>query len=766
MNEYQYQPIDHEVILNADDPSLFPIHIDQLDLIRRTYRQYNQPEPDDFPAMELVDGYGLPPEQQVFQREVIPQGIIELERAIRKELKPKGKARDLTPVRREIAVLNRFWEDLENNQEKYSSEIEWINKMWYYRLLGKHLFINGKHTYLPGFFWWFLNVWYLNSNNLPEYRDRDRRWAIALKYADVNTETFANIDPDSGVAIKNEYEEYDMTDTGHRVFYGCNFPKTRRVGDTSRLECALTEFATRKVGGKSGIQAKDDTTAETVFQEHMVQPFIKLPIFWKPVFDTSAGLVPKNGITFDDFSDLTFGLHSIIEVATSSDKAKFDGKYLDMFHGDEFGKLQRSDVNQVAGVVKYCLSTGGGSNIHGLSGITSTCDEVDDMTAGENYMKFCQRSHFERRNMNGQTSSGWFNVFFRAEDALEGYVGPYGESIIENPTTDQIRHTGKKIGSRQFIDNTIAALRRDKDYEGLALFRRQHPQCYLDIFTPPPKNQVLRRDLIEQQLAILQSNPEMVAVRGDFDWVGGIFDGAVGWYPNAESGKFYLSRKFLSNETNRKVYRDNMYCPAYSDRFLLSADTFGQSKTLGRKSNGGIIARWNRDFVNDPEAKDMALVESDRDILTYSYRPPTVEEFCEDVLKAAIYMGALIYPERNRTNIMDHVIRRGYGGYLLYDHDRNTGKRKPNPGWWNKDEIVAASIRWLADDVVKNVSRCYHPDLLKEYLEFGGAAYLTDCDLIASKLGLLIGIRNPFYQMVKGHNNQIDVSGWIPFYDD
>lgn len=761
-----YQPIDQCVYLNSDDPSLFEIEIDQLDLLQRTYRQYGLSEPTAFPDIERIDGYGIEPSQQMFTREVIPEGLKELERQIRKELKPKGRTRDMSPVRREIAILNRFWDELEINQEKYQAEIEWIEKMWYYRLIGKFFFVNGKVTYIPGFYWFFLNFWYLNSNSLPEYRDRDRRWSIGLKYTEVATTTFADIDKDSGLPVKNLSGKYTMKDTGQRVFWGANFPKTRRVGDTSRIECALMEFATRKIGGKSGIQAKDDSTAETVFQEHAIQPFIKLPIFLKPVFDTAAGLVPKNGIIFDSFDDIDFGLHSIIDVATSSDKAKFDSKYLDWFHGDEFGKLQRSDCNEVGGVVKYCLSTGGGSKIHGLSGITSTCDEVDDQTAGENYMKFCQRSHFERRNENGRTASGWMNIFFRAEDGLENYVGPYGESIIENPTTEQIRFTGKRIGARQFIENTIASLKRDKDYEGLALFRRQHPQCFLDMFTPPPKNQVLRRDLIETQLTRLQSNPELVAVRGDFAWIGGIMDGTVGWFPNSESGRFYLSRKFSPKETNRKGFRDNMWCPIYPDRFLLSGDTFGISKTLGRKSNGGIIARWNRDFINDPESKDMDLVESDRDILTYSFRPPTVDEYCEDVLMACIYMGAMCYPERNRTNIIDHFLRRGYGGYLLYDHDRVTGKQKPSPGWWNKDEIVAAAIRWLADDIVKNVSRCYHPDLLKEYLEFGGAAYLTNCDLIASKLGILIGMRNPYYQMVKHSNNSIDCSGWFPYYTD
>ena len=138
----------------------------------------------------------------------------------------------------------------------------------------------------------------------------------------------------------------------------------------------------------------------------------------------------------------------------------------------------------------------------------------------------------------------------------------------------------------------------------------------------------------------------------------------------------------------------------------------------------------------------------------------------EDMIMAHVFCGAVSYPERNKTNLLDGFRRRGYGGYLLYDIDRNTGKAKPEPGWWNKNEIVDVSIRWLADDIIKNGSRCYHTDLLEEYMEFGGREWLTNCDLTASKLGTLIAERNPFYDIIKGHNNQISVENWIPWFKE
>lgn len=763
---HDYQPIDKVVWLNVNDPALFPIEIDQLDLWQRTYRQYGLPEPEEFPDMESVFGYGMLPELQKFQKEVTPEGLIGLERAIRKELKPKNKSRDLSPVRREIRIIERYWEELENNQDKYSEEIEWLHLMWYYRLMGKFFFVNGKVTYITGAYWKFLNYWTFPNNSIPDYRDRDRRWEVGLKFCEVCTTTFKDIDEESGLPVKNGRGEYDMIDIGTRTLFGPNYMKARRVGDTSRIESAWEEYVTRAIAGKVGIQGMSDENATTVFAEHFIQPFIKQPIFWKPIWDAAGGIVPKNAMLFDDLDNMEFGLHSLVDFATSSDKGKYDSKYLDRYHGDEFGKLERSDPNIVIGVVKFCLSLGGGGKIHGLGAITTTVDQIKDKSAGENYMRFCAKSHYECRDENGQTASGFINIYFSSVDGLDGFIGPHGESIIDKPTPEQARFIGKDYGAKKFIDNKIRAYRRAKDWDGLVLFRRQHPLVFMDCFTPPPKDQILRRDIIEAQLEFLRARPHLKAVRGDFYWIGGQIDGTVGWIPNLESGRFYMSRKFLPGETNKKVRRDQCWHPLVGDRFVGSPDTFGVNKPQGRKSNGGLVIRWRRDFINDPADREMEEVESERDVVTYSHRPDTVYEYCEDMLMAHIYCQALCYPERNNTNVIEHFRRRGYEGYLLYDHDRQTGKRKSEPGWWNHSAIVDEYIKVLADDVVKHGRRCMHEDLLNEYMEFGGRAYLTDCDLVAGKLGTLMAERNPYYQMISHGAGAIDVTGWIPGCDD
>ena len=757
---HPYSPPDPYVWLNLADASLFPIRIDQFDLIRRTYRQYGWDEPTDWPEPHLVDGYGLPPDQQKFTRETTPQGLIDLERTLRNELKPKGKTRDISPVRREIQLITRYWETLNADREKYSEEIAWLERMWYYRLFGKHLYIDGKHTYLTGAYWYFLNYWYLNGNNLPEYRDRDRRWSIGLKFCEMDTTTFAKVDADTHEPIAEEDGTYLMRDTGRRTIMGALFSKARRVGDTSRIESAWEEFGSRTVGGKLGIQGMSEENASTVFQEHLVYPFIKIPVFFKPVWDAQAGLMPKNTLLFDDTDSVSDGLHTIIDFASSSDKAAYDGKFLHRLHLDEAGKFNRSDINDVVDVAKFCLATGAGGNIHGLASATTTVDEIEDESAGENYRRLTDRSHFQYRDQNGQTLSGLINVFFPASDGLQGYIGPYGESIIDDPTPEQAMFIGKSHGARQFIKNKKAEYRRAKDWNGLAMFTRQHPEEFADCFTPPPKAQRFRRDLIEDRIAWLRENPTVNAIPGDLIWLKGP-DSTVAFIPNAE-GRFQFSRSFLANETNRIRRFQDTWVLADPTRYIVSVDTYGLNQPIGRKSNGGIVVRWRRDMALDPKDKPNDEVASDRVIVTYRNRPD-VDEFNEDVIRCAVFVGGMVYPERNQANTIHHLRRRGYEGLLMYDVERS-GKRAKEAGWWNgRGKVIDDVISVISQDINLNIGRHFHIDLLEEFLKFESRKSLTDLDLMSAYIGTLIAERNHYLNIAAEATAAFDVSGWHPY---
>ena len=331
-NKYEYQPIDRYITLNDGDQDLFPIKIDQLDLLRRTFRQYGAQEPVDFPEFELVFGYGKAPKDQYFEREEIPEGIIRIETRIRNDLK---KVRNSSPIKRELGAIDGFWEEIEKSPEKYKKEIEWLSLMWYYRLFGKFVFINGKMTYIPPNYWWWANWWYLDGI-LPEYRSADRELSLGFLFAELDTTTFSRVNRDTREPIPNAEGEYEMIDLGERVCLGVNDPKSRRVGDTSRAQSFGAEKATRTIDFHFGTQGRDEPHAKKIFRENFMKPFEKLPIFFKPLWDSALGAKPKETILFDGEVS-GFGLKTRVTHAQSANAENYNGDKLHYYNRDESG---------------------------------------------------------------------------------------------------------------------------------------------------------------------------------------------------------------------------------------------------------------------------------------------------------------------------------------------------------------------------------------------------------------------------------------------
>ena len=545
---YEYKPADRYIILNKGDQDLFPIRVDLLDLLQRLFRSYGLPEPKDFPKFEKVYGYGVEPKEQVFERETIPQRLILLEKHLRNEL---AKERRFSSIKIELTLINQFWETLDLNQEKYKDEIEWLRLQWYYRLLGKFVFINGKVTWIPPSQHFFLNWWYLD-NIIPEYRDADREMEIGALFAELDTTTFAHIDPDTKKPVKNEEGEYEMIDTGARVSLGVNDPKARRVGDTSRFQCKGYEKASRTSDFHFGTQGRDEPHAKKIFQENLMKPFMKLPIFWKPVWDAALGVKPKEHILFDGES-ADFGLRTRVTHALSANAENYNGDKLHFYHRDEAGNVANEDVNKGHQIIKFCLTLG--DKIIGFAAYTTTVEEISDRSAGENYMRLCMDSKYEMRNENHRTTSGLYDIFVKAERRMEGFIDRYGMPVIGTPTPEQARFIGKNYGSRQFIENTIKDLKRKKDWEGLAVFQRQFPQSFRDCFSPPAKNQFWDTESIRNRIQYLTfSAREELPRRGNLVRTSGP-DSDVEWRDDERFGR---QQGYSGLSTRRKQL--SLYC--------------------------------------------------------------------------------------------------------------------------------------------------------------------------------------------------------------
>ena len=136
---YEYEEADKYVVLNDNDPDLRPIVL-------------SLPKP---PPLHLIDGYGLPPEEQRFQRLEIPRKLIDLEAEA--VLKTKE---DLSTNKNNVVTLLKiqkmFWELLRERHKSMKKEIAFIRRFWWFRVNGYWTFIKGKPYWISPwhFFFW------------------------------------------------------------------------------------------------------------------------------------------------------------------------------------------------------------------------------------------------------------------------------------------------------------------------------------------------------------------------------------------------------------------------------------------------------------------------------------------------------------------------------------------------------------------------------------------------------------------------------------
>jgi hypothetical protein len=271
------------------------------------------PEP---PPPEQIVNYGLPPEEQMFKRPSIPQKLFDLNRNRK------------IPLNEKSAIIK-------DDPDYYEEEISFIQREWDRRINGVWYYINGKPTYFPGAFYFYLSYWYL-ENGYPTYRDRDRKFFIFAE--------FVENDPNC---------------------YGFIYPKHRREGATTKAACWNYECISRKRRARGGIQSMTLKHAETVFTEHIVPPWKRLPFWFKPIFSNTTD--PKSSMDFyapamritrsnmgaDDMDEL----ESLLDFQSSSEGG-YDGSKLIRYHGDEIGKTTEVNVFKRHLIARQCMSVG------------------------------------------------------------------------------------------------------------------------------------------------------------------------------------------------------------------------------------------------------------------------------------------------------------------------------------------------------------------------------------------------------------------------
>lgn len=722
------------------------------------------------PNITTIDGYGLQPENQIFQYEKYPPKLKKL------ETQYKG-------------VVEDMFEELQRNQKTYRKEIKWIKKQWLRRLTGYWFFNNGIPTYIDGWHYFYLNFYKLDIGK-PKYYDRDRRWFLFAKFCYTDTKAiysynckekdgtlkyFSNQKEAKEYSIKNDlvFTVKDVViDMGRRICYGFNSLKGRRVGDSYKALAVGMELITRSIEGVCGIQSMDETTAKKLFSRQ-ASAWKKLPFFFQPMFSNSTN--PQEKITFFASAErggknvvgFNIGLESTIDFASTANRSFYDGQKLLFYLSDEDGKVTTADVNIDWEIPKQCLVQG--SNINGFSIHPSTAGQMNK--GGENFLALCENSKYEVRNDNGETPSGLYTWFSPADDAHEGFIDKHGMSVIDTPTPEQAEFIGKKIGAREFIMNKRKALIQDgsdKALRKLRMEQRLYPLEYEDCFMTDDSDIGMPYEVINKRLNELQFEHDNT-IKGNFmRETPNDLTSRVLFVPG-ESGRWFVSKLLDDKETNLKFMRDGHWFPTKPTRFIACGDPFrlsqGRLKTNKGMSNGGGAVFWNRDMTIDTEERDIREWESNRFVCTYDFRAQYTENYAEDMLMMCEYYGCMMFPEINLSLLVEYFRQRGYYGFLKFANDKTTGRRKLTPGFSSLGNSKAELFNSVRDYMQLHGHREKHAEVLMEAKLIKGLEDMTNRDLFTAMGGCLLSNENSYENAVEKSIKSFSMGTFFPTYN-
>jgi hypothetical protein len=758
----QYKPSDDSFLINCGhpyryepDPSLTPIRI-------------SLPKP---PKLSLIDGYGLPALDQKWRRPVMPEKLAQLEKQVKRDLERQSKDTKGRDNVTGYKIIETIWSKIEENYEYYQNEISWIRKMWWHRIYGYWVFIKGKPTYICGSHFFYLTFWKIDGTFYPEYRDKDRRVGLSWEYLDNTKETFKYLDKDGNAEV-NENGEYEMVEMPYKTSFGVAFPKGRRQGISNFAQCNQYEYVSRHISALGVIFSMTKDSASDLFKNLTVTSFTEMPFFFLPIWE--GYFLQSTEINFQKPKYVVLGddLKSSITFANSAYGKEFDGGKIDRAVFDEPGKTSECDVTKRWATHKKGMSLG--PEILGFSFHISTTEDLD-VDGGKHFQKQVNSSDFYKRNeINGQTHTGLTAEFFPSYDGYEKCIDYWGFSVIDDPTEEQIKYGYKfKYGAKKILQSDRDVLLNSKNPLDKIEYRREvvkHPFTLDECFQLTTGSANVNMDIINTRLAELRKIREPF-IRGNFEWVDNVFGGNV-YFRVCSDGRWEVSKQLNPGEQNLKtlVYiydeftnnRKQVWKPLYPNRFTLGADPydFKGNKQLAVNtgsymSDGGIAVYWERDRTIDP-SDNIYEQETGKFVAVYRNRP-TSDVYDADVLKAAIYYGAMVYPETNKGDLFKYFTAdHNFDGFLIYDWDESAKKYKTKPGIYQAEK----SKQEISDLYRNHIEyRCHkenHASLLMEIASVQRFEDFTKNDMYVAGGCALLGSKSRTRQMLETVDNISD----------
>lgn len=585
-----------------------------------------------------------------------------------------------------------------------------INECWLYRLGGFWFNNNGEPTYITGRHWYYLSCYNLDVG-LPKYKTIDKEYFYFLEYAFTDPHSLGIV---------------ELT--------------KRRIGKSYRAGCVALEAASRTAQFNVGIQSKTDEDAEKFFKKNIIDPYRKLPLFFKPITNLpNSGKMSVGKLAFESGKALFDGedLSSIIDYSSSRAMA-YDGQKLGIHIGDEAGKLTTDNVNDRLDVVRYCLMDDEG-NVIGKTIHTTTVEKEtrrnsnikDQDTCDRNFLKLWKDSD-QTDLKDGRTTSGLYRFFIPADRTR--YTDQYGNPDVKK-AYDEIQAERKRVSSNQ---------RR------LANLKRKEPLDEKEAFQADSESTIYNPELLnERENTLKWTTPQYET--GFFRWVE-IYKEVE--FVKSVNGRFKVLYHPPEEYRNKFTKYGDSYSPNNTDLFYAGIDTFDHRYTTQQSakqglSNGAIVIRKKpHPVITSPYENAPVCI--------YCFRPASPELFYEDCIMALFYYGCKSLIENNKPGIIHYMEDHGFFDYLAWLQGKNTPGI--SAGVATNNLIAELTDQFISDDI----NNVFFPELVSDWLSFD-VANTQEFD-IAMAFGYSEIYRKTVLNKLTKKKETVNVEDYISFW--
>lgn len=440
----------------------------------------------------------------------------------------------------------------DDEDEFYDVRLEDFKQQeWDRRLNGFWYRNNGNAVYLTGTHYLYMRWWPIDVG-LPKFRIPDLEKAYFMQYC-----------------IEDP------------VSMGMVEVTKRRFGKSFWAGLFVSEYITRTKMTNGGIQSKTGLDSKKFFAKTVVNPFRRLPKFFRPEYDMSLGVNPKTEMRFqktnvrgkkaqDNVSKDELG--SIIDHQ-SADTVAYDGQKLHRYVGDEVGKTTEVNVYDRHEVVRYCLLDDEGKII-GKALYTTTVEKLDSDKDGvqDAFKLLWNESNQNNRWENGTTASGLYRFFMSAKRTR--YFDKYGYP-------DEERAEKEILSDREGVKHNP---------RGLFARIRKEPLTIEEAFSIDADSCIFNSFNIGERLRQLEANP--------------VFKRSIWFYRDANTQRvkwrdiqdkermfhWKVTDGLIEEESNQFIMEGSLKKPARTHIGAIGID--GYSNSQGGKKWGSKASAW------------------------------------------------------------------------------------------------------------------------------------------------------------------------------